>query len=93
MINQTNTLPVHSLTLSTKFRIDFSICLPFNFDHIIGAKHNNFLYAMPRTQTLKEKGATFHKIGRGGDITFHGPGQIVGYPIIDLDHFFTDIHS
>jgi len=44
-------------------------------------------------QTLKEKGATFHKIGRGGDITFHGPGQLVGYPIIDLDHFFTDIHK
>ncbi len=35
----------------------------------------------------------FHKINRGGDITFHGPGQIVGYPIIDLDQFFTDIHQ
>ena len=44
-------------------------------------------------QVLKEKGASFHKIGRGGDITFHGPGQIVGYPILDLDHFFTDIHK
>lgn len=44
-------------------------------------------------QTLKNKGATFHKIGRGGDITFHGPGQITGYPILDLDHFFTDIHK
>ncbi|MFK7899458.1 MAG: lipoyl(octanoyl) transferase LipB [Cyclobacteriaceae bacterium] len=44
-------------------------------------------------KALEEKGATFHKIGRGGDITFHGPGQVVGYPIIDLDHFFTDIHK
>lgn len=42
---------------------------------------------------LKKKGATFYKINRGGDITYHGPGQIVGYPILDLDNFFTDIHK
>ena len=42
---------------------------------------------------LKEKNASFYKINRGGDITYHGPGQIVGYPILDLDHFFTDIHK
>ena len=42
---------------------------------------------------LKQKGATFYKINRGGDITYHGPGQIVGYPILDLDNFFTDIHK
>ncbi|MBU3821776.1 lipoyl(octanoyl) transferase LipB [Flavobacteriaceae bacterium XHP0103] len=42
---------------------------------------------------LNEKGATFYKINRGGDITYHGPGQIVGYPILDLDNFFTDIHK
>lgn len=42
---------------------------------------------------LKDKGATFYKINRGGDITYHGPGQIVGYPILDLDNFFTDIHK
>lgn len=41
---------------------------------------------------LKQKEATFYKIDRGGDITYHGPGQLVGYPIIDLDNFFTDIH-
>ncbi len=42
---------------------------------------------------LADKGATFYKINRGGDITYHGPGQIVGYPILDLDNFFTDIHK
>jgi len=42
---------------------------------------------------LAEKGATFYKINRGGDITYHGPGQVVGYPILDLDNFFTDIHK
>ena len=42
---------------------------------------------------LEAKGATFYKINRGGDITYHGPGQIVGYPILDLENFFTDIHK
>ncbi len=44
-------------------------------------------------EQLEEKGAAFYKINRGGDITYHGPGQIVGYPILDLDNFFTDIHK
>jgi lipoyl(octanoyl) transferase len=43
-------------------------------------------------QGLKEKNATYYPINRGGDITYHGPGQIVSYPILDLDNFFTDIH-
>ena len=41
---------------------------------------------------LEDKGITFFKSNRGGDITYHGPGQIVGYPIINLDYFFPDIH-
>lgn len=44
-------------------------------------------------ESLLEQQATFYKINRGGDITYHGPGQIVGYPIFDLDQFFTDIHK
>jgi lipoyl(octanoyl) transferase len=42
---------------------------------------------------LAAASATYYKINRGGDITYHGPGQIVGYPILDLDYFFTDIHK
>ncbi len=42
---------------------------------------------------LEQKQATYYKINRGGDITYHGPGQLVVYPILDLDHFFTDIHK
>ena len=44
-------------------------------------------------QQLKMRSATYYKINRGGDITYHGPGQLVGYPILDLDNFFTDIHK
>ena len=42
---------------------------------------------------LNESGSKFYKINRGGDITYHGPGQLVVYPIFDLDNFFTDIHK
>jgi len=42
---------------------------------------------------LKSKNASFYKINRGGDITYHGPGQLIGYPILDLENFFTDIHK
>jgi lipoyl(octanoyl) transferase len=48
---------------------------------------------MLNEQQLAAKNATFYKINRGGDITYHGPGQIVGYPILDLENFFTDIHK
>ena len=52
-------------------------------------KEDNLLV---KTDQLKGIGATYYHINRGGDITYHGPGQIVGYPIIDLENFFTDIH-
>lgn len=54
-----------------------------------GAENNLLI----NEEMLKQKGATFYKINRGGDITYHGPGQIVGYPIFDLEKIFTDIHK
>jgi len=56
-------------------------------------KSGNFNNLLLTENQLKAKGATFYKINRGGDITYHGPGQIVGYPLLDLDNFFTDIHK
>lgn len=44
-------------------------------------------------QGLANAEAEFYKTNRGGDITYHGPGQLVGYPIFDLDYFYTDIHK
>jgi len=56
-------------------------------------KSGNFENLLLSEKQLTAKGATFYKINRGGDITYHGPGQIVGYPILDLENFFTDIHK
>lgn len=56
-------------------------------------KSGNQDHLLLNEQELRDRGASFYKINRGGDITYHGPGQIVGYPILDLDNFFTDIHK
>jgi len=51
---------------------------------------NNLLLPKPELESL---GIEYFKINRGGDITYHGPGQITGYPIFDLEQFFTDVHK
>lgn len=56
-------------------------------------KSGDFSNLLLSEKQLEDKGAVFYKINRGGDITYHGPGQIVGYPILDLENFFTDIHK
>ncbi|SFI96557.1 lipoyl(octanoyl) transferase LipB [Myroides guanonis] len=56
-------------------------------------KSGDFANLLLSEEQLAEKGASYYKINRGGDITYHGPGQIVGYPILDLENFFSDIHK
>jgi len=56
-------------------------------------KSGKMEHLLVNDQELAAMGAKMYKINRGGDITFHGPGQLVGYPILDLDHFFPDIHQ
>ena len=56
-------------------------------------KSGDLAHLLLNKKELEKKGIAFYKTNRGGDITFHGPGQIVGYPIFDLDNFFTDIHK
>ena len=60
--------------------------------YTLGKSGNMSNLLIDETQ-LKNNNASFYKINRGGDITYHGPGQIVGYPILDLENFFTDIHK
>jgi lipoyl(octanoyl) transferase len=80
-----------------------------NLPGLAPAQHHLFFCQHPHTYTLGKNGnannllaspeflkridAQFFPINRGGDITYHGPGQLVGYPILDLDHFFSDIHK
>lgn len=56
-------------------------------------KSGDAAHLLVNEEQLEEQHATYYKINRGGDITYHGPGQLVGYPILDLDNFFTDIHK
>lgn len=56
-------------------------------------KSGSLDHLLLKEQELSAGGFTFYKINRGGDITYHGPGQIVGYPILDLDGFFNDVHK
>ena len=71
-------------------------------NHLVFVEHNS-VYTLGKSgeinnllinqQELEKKQIKFYKTNRGGDITYHGPGQIVCYPILDLDNFFTDIHK
>ncbi|OWY19605.1 lipoate-protein ligase B [Sphingobacteriales bacterium UPWRP_1] len=70
-------------------------------NHLIFCSHPH-VYTLGKTgslgnllmneEVLQQNGIEFYKTNRGGDITYHGPGQIVGYPVLDLENFFTDIH-
>ncbi len=89
-----------SVDLKVSNRINNSDNLPVN--HLLFCEHPH-VYTLGKSgkqdhlllddNQLSEVSATYYKINRGGDITYHGPGQLVMYPIIDLEQFFTDIHK
>ncbi|MDR9456710.1 MAG: lipoyl(octanoyl) transferase LipB [Salegentibacter sp.] len=56
-------------------------------------KSGDIKHLLISEEELEKRDAKYYKINRGGDITYHGPGQLVGYPILDLENFFTDIHK
>ena len=70
----------------SSFLLNIRMCIPL-------AKAAMLRIYLFLKKKLAEINASFYKINRGGDITYHGPGQIVGYPILDLENFFTDIHK
>lgn len=92
-------LLANAIDLKTRARKGESVPKPTN--HLLFVEHqpvftlgksgseDNLLLSQ---EQLKNQGISYYKINRGGDITYHGPGQLVGYPILDLDQFFTDIH-
>ena len=85
---QNRGLPINHQTLTNSH---FLLC---EHPHVYTlGKSGSEKHLLLSEQSLKEKNATYYKINRGGDITYHGPGQIVGYPILDLENFFTDIHK
>jgi len=75
-------------TLPTR---DYLLFVEHNHVYTLG-KSGDYANLLTNEAQLKDLGIEFYKINRGGDITYHGPGQLVGYPIIDLDEYFTDIH-
>ena len=83
---------VQNRTLVKKIKTDnYLIFTEHNPVYTIGKSGDMSNLLLDSTQ-LKKKEIEFFKINRGGDITYHGPGQIMGYPILDLDNFFTDIN-
>ena len=95
-------LLVTSMTPSVKNGFEVAE-MPFEQKHYLLFCEHNPVYTLGKSgstthllldeEGLVAKGIEFFKINRGGDITYHGPGQITGYPIFDLDFFFTDVHK
>ena len=92
IFKKTIDLKVKNRSNKNKRKTDnFLIITEHNPVYTIG-KSGNITNLLLNENELKIKKIDFFKINRGGDITYHGPGQIMGYPIIDLDNFFTDIN-
>ena len=89
-------------TIDQKIRIRNGESDVLTVNHILFCEHPHVFtlgksgdknHLLLNDQALSQNNATFYEINRGGDITYHGPGQLVVYPIFDLDHFFSDIHK
>ena len=93
LFNETISQKIANRNLEPQLQINTSNHLLFvehPHDYTLG-KSGDVSHLLINEDQLEEKKATYYKTNRGGDITYHGPGQLVGYPILDLDHFFTDI--
>jgi lipoyl(octanoyl) transferase len=95
LFNETITQKISNRNLEPEEQVETKNYLLFvEHPHVYTlGKSGDASHLLINTIQLEEKQATYYKINRGGDITYHGPGQLVGYPILDLDHFFTDIHK
>jgi len=84
----------NSKNSGTTQRINRDVLLLVEHPHVYTlGKSGKISHLLKNELELSEIDATYEKIDRGGDITYHGPGQIVGYPILDLEYYFTDIHK
>ena len=93
LFQQTINTKIHNRRNQTKIPTTNHFLLVEHNPVITLGKSGSAKHLLTSKAELEAKGILFFKIDRGGDITYHGPGQIVGYPILDLDHFFTDIHK
>ena len=95
LFNETVALKIANRSVETESQIATKNYLLFvEHPHVYTlGKSGDASHLLINEHQLEEKEATYYKINRGGDMTYHGPGQLVGYPILDLDHFFTDIHK
>jgi lipoyl(octanoyl) transferase len=93
LFNETISQKIANRNLEPQLQINTSNHLLFvEHPHVYTlGKSGDVSHLLINEHQLEEKKATYYKTNRGGDITYHGPGQLVGYPILDLDHFFTDI--
>ncbi len=99
--NRQETLFADTVKMKTDMRNGLLDAAAPTFNHLIFCEHPH-VYTLGKSGKpehllldeagLQKKQAAYHPINRGGDITYHGPGQLVSYPILDLDNFFTDIH-
>ena len=93
LFNETISQKIANRNLEPQLQVNTSNHLLFvEHPHVYTlGKSGDVSHLLINEDQLEEKKATYYKTNRGGDITYHGPGQLVGYPILDLDHFFTDI--